>query len=74
MDIQLVKNDNRRTIIGGPSLYLLLFFVPYIGDVVILILTIIKKEFRGVFLNKLILIIIEIFLMIFIIYGIMTKN
>ncbi len=64
MDIQLIKGGNKRTVIAGPSLYLLLFFVPYIGNVALLILTIIKKEFKGVFLNKLILVIIETFLMI----------
>ncbi|MFV0288977.1 MAG: hypothetical protein ACK5HR_05975 [Mycoplasmatales bacterium] len=52
MDLYLSKGIKKRKVKAGPALYLLLGFIPFIGGLIQLILTIVYKQFKGIILNS----------------------
>ncbi len=53
MDIILNKNGETRTVKAGNALYMLIGFIPLVGGIIFLVMTIIRKQFRGICLNEL---------------------
>lgn len=58
MKITLEKNGEQITYNTGLALYLLLSFIPIVGSITFLVLSIIRKQFRGIVLNQLLITII----------------
>ncbi len=54
-NILLTKDGESRTIKPGNAWYILLVFIPVVGSIIFLVLSIIKKQFRGIFLNEVLL-------------------
>ncbi len=52
-NILLTKGGETRTVKAGNALYMLLGFIPVVGGIIFLVLSIIKKQFRGICLNEL---------------------
>lgn len=55
MNVILEKDGVQRSYKAGNAMYLLFNLVPIIGNLTVFILMIVKKQFRGIFLNKLII-------------------
>lgn len=55
MDIILEKDGKQFTYKTGSALYLLLAFIPIVGALIALILIIMRKQFRGITLNQLVI-------------------
>lgn len=66
MEFYLTKDNQQRKMKAGSALYMLFIFIPFVGGLIHLILTIINKQFKGVWLNLLLL-----NLIIFVIYVIL---
>lgn len=62
MNIILEKDGKTFEYKTGNALYLLFSFVPAIGNLIALCLMIIRKQFRGVYLNQLLLLVIYVVL------------
>ncbi len=55
MKIFLKKDMEQREVSAGNAWYVLTGFIPFIGGILLLVLLIVKKQFKGVFLNMLII-------------------
>ncbi len=53
--ILLTKDGESRTVKPGNAWYILLVFIPFVGTIIFLVLSIIRKQFRGIFLNEVVL-------------------
>lgn len=67
MNVILEKDGQTIQYGTGSALYLLLNLIPFVGGIVTLVLIIIKKQFRGVSLNQIVL-----SLIFFVIYFVMA--
>lgn len=52
MNVILEKDGQQFEYKVGPALYLLFGFVPFIGQILVLVMEIMRKQFRGIFLNE----------------------
>ncbi len=50
-DILLTKDGEVRTVKPGNAWYVLLVLIPFVGSIIFLVLSIVRKQFRGIFLN-----------------------
>ncbi len=66
-DIILTKDIETRTVKPGNAWYVLTGFIPFIGGILLLVLLIMRKQFRGIFLNILLISVIvgPLFLILF---------
>lgn len=55
MNINLKKNNEEFTYKNSNALYILLGLIPFVGMIIVLVLAISRKQFRGFFLNWIIL-------------------
>lgn len=55
MNVILEKDGVQRSYKAGNAMYLLFNLIPIIGNLTVFILMIVKKQFRGIFLNQLII-------------------
>ncbi len=53
--INLELNGNIREVKTTPAIYLLCYFIPLVGWLITLIIMITRKQFKGIFLNNLII-------------------
>lgn len=60
MNINLEKDGQTLSYKTGNAFYLLLSFIPVVGSIVVLVLTIMRKQFRGILLNQFIIGLISI--------------
>ncbi len=51
MDIILTKDTETRTVKASTAWYVLLMFIPFVGSIALLVMSIVKKQFKGVILN-----------------------
>lgn len=63
MDIQLEKDGKQVSYKTGTALYILLTYIPLIGWFIMLFLTIVRKQFKGIILNQLLLSVIFSFVL-----------
>ncbi len=54
-NILLTKDGESRTVKPGNAWYILLVFIPFVGSIIFLVLAIIRKQFKGIFLNEFLL-------------------
>lgn len=54
MNVILEKDGQTLEYKAGAALYLLLNFVPLVGFIITLVMMIMKKQFKGIFLNQLV--------------------
>ncbi len=54
-NILLTKDGELRTVKPGNAWYILLVFIPFVGSIIFLVLAIIRKQFKGIFLNEFLL-------------------
>ncbi len=54
-NILLTKDGESRTVKPGNAWYILLVFIPFVGSIIFLVLSIIRKQFKGIFLNEFLL-------------------
>ncbi|MFV0287930.1 MAG: hypothetical protein ACK5HR_00565 [Mycoplasmatales bacterium] len=66
MEFYLTKNSQKRKVKAGSALYILFIFIPFIGIFIYLILSIKNKQFKGAWLNSLLISLIS--LIIFMIF------
>lgn len=59
MNVILEKDNHQVKYKSGAAIYLLLQYVPIIGNFAVLVMLILRKQFRGVWLNQLIYVIIS---------------
>lgn len=69
MNVILEKNGQQIDYGNAAALYLLLQFIPFVGGIISLIFMIMKKQFRGIWLNQFIWGLIATGLYIFMIIG-----
>ncbi len=76
MDIILTRDGEIRKVKAAPTWYALLSFIPFVGGIAVLVLSIVKKQFRGIVLNGfligLVLSILTLFLTL--LGGIISQN
>lgn len=58
MNVILEKDGHQIEYKSGAAIYLLLQYIPGIGSLIVLVMMILRKQFRGIWLNQLIFVII----------------
>lgn len=59
MNVILEKDGQQIEYKSGAAIYLLLQYIPIVGNLIVLVMIILRKQFRGVWLNQLIFVLVS---------------